>query len=78
MNLSLLCGILQDWGLAIKNGLGQTGLIIALVMLGALALMIAWNILKASLGKTKIKILWGQIVLLIIIILFIAWFFTLV
>lgn len=78
MNLSLLCGWFQDWGLAIKEGLGQTGLIIFLVMLGCLALMIAWNILKASLGKSKIKILWGQIVLLIIVILFIVWFFTLV
>ena len=78
MNISLLCGWFQDWGLAIKNGLGQTGLIVMLVVLGCLALMIAWNILKASLGKTKIKILWGQIFILIIIILFLAWFFSLV
>ena len=78
MNVSLLCDWFQDWGNAIKNGLGQTGLIIMLVVLGSLALLITWNILKASLGKTKVKILWGQIVLLIIIILFLAWFFTLV
>ena len=78
MNISLLCGWFQDWGLAIKNGLGQTGLIVMLVVLGCLALMISWNILKASLGKTKIKILWGQIFVLIIIILFLAWFFSLV
>ncbi len=78
MNISLLCGWFQDWGLAIKNGLGQTGLIVMLVVLGCLALMISWNILKASLGKTKIKILWGQIFILIIIILFLAWFFSLV
>lgn len=78
MNISLLCGWFQDWGLAIKNGLGQTGLIVMLVVLGCLALMISWNILKESLGKTKIKILWGQIFILIIIILFLAWFFSLV
>lgn len=78
MSVSFLCDWFQDWGNAIKNGLGQTGLIIMLVVLGSLALLITWNILKASLGKAKIKILWGQIVLLIIIILFLAWFFTLV
>ena len=78
MSVSFLCDWFQDWGNAIKNGLGQTGLIIMLVVLGSLALLITWNILKASLGKAKVKILWGQIVLLIIIILFLAWFFTLV
>lgn len=78
MNISLLCDWFQDWGTSIKNGLGQTGLIVMIVILGCLALMISWNILKASLGKTKFKILWGQIFLLVIIILFLAWFFSLV
>ena len=78
MNVSMLCGWFQDWGRAIKEGLGHTGLIVMLVILGSLALLVSWNILKASLGKTKVKILWGQIFILIIVILFIVWFATLV
>ena len=78
MNVSMLCGWFQDSGLAIKEGLGHTGLIVMLVILGSLALLVSWNILKASLGKTKVKILWGQIFILIIVILFIVWFATLV
>lgn len=78
MSVSLLCDWFQDWGFAIREGLGHTGLVVMLVVLGCLALLISWNILKASLGKTKVKILWGQIFLLIIVALFIAWFATLV
>lgn len=78
MSVSLLCDWFQDWGLAIREGLGHTGLVVMLVVLGCLALLISWNILKASLGKTKVKILWGQIFILIIVALFIAWFATLV
>lgn len=78
MNVSLLCDWFQDWGLAISKGLGHTGLIVMLVVLGSLALLISWNILKASLGKTKVKVLWGQIFILVIVVLFIVWFATLV
>ena len=38
MSVSLLCDWFQDWGFAIREGLGHTGLVVMLVVLGCLAL----------------------------------------
>lgn len=72
--MSLLCSWFDDWGRAIKNGLGQTWLIILIVAFTFVAMLLLQSILRASINKTKFKIKWGQIFLLIIFVLFIVWF----
>ena len=71
---SLLCNWFDDWGRAIKNGLGTTWMIILLVVFSAIALLLMISIFKASVNKTKFVIKWGKIILLIIFVLFIVWF----
>lgn len=72
--VSLLCNWFDDWGRAIKNGLGETWLIILIVAFSVIALVLLQNILRASINKTKIVIKWGQIIFLVIFVLFIVWF----
>jgi len=71
---SLLCNWFDDWGRAIKSGLGSIGIIIFLVAFSCLALFLGYKLIKASFNKPKIKIKWAQLILLIICILFIVWF----
>ncbi len=72
--MSLLCNWFDDWGRAIKIGLGETWLIILICLFSVVALYLLQNILRASINKTKIVIKWGQIIFLIILVLFIVWF----
>ncbi len=72
--VSLLCNWFDDWGVAIREGLGETWLIILLVAFSVIALGLLSNILRASINKTKIVIKWGQILMLIVFVLFIVWF----
>lgn len=71
---SLLCNWLKDWGDSIRSGLGDTWMIVLLVVFTAIAFALMYSIFKASVGKTKFVIKWGQIILLIIFALFIVWF----
>lgn len=72
--VSLLCNWFDDWGRSIRNGLGETWLIILIVAFSVIALCLLSNILRASINKTKIVIKWGQIIFLVIFVLFIVWF----
>lgn len=72
--LSLLCNWFDDWGRAIREGLGTGWLIALIVVFSCIALYLMQNILRASINKTKIVIKWGQLILLAIFILFIVWF----
>ncbi|MBO5022359.1 MAG: hypothetical protein J6C53_02650 [Clostridia bacterium] len=72
--INVLCNWFHDWGVAIKDGLGETWLIILLVAFSVIALGLLSNILRASINKTKFVIKWGQILLLAVFILFIVWF----
>lgn len=71
---SLLCNWFEDWGRAIKHGLGSAGVIIFLVAFSCVALFLLFSIIKATVNKTKIVVKWGQLILLVIFILFIIWF----
>ncbi len=72
--VSLLCNWFDDWGVAIREGLGETWLIILLVAFSVIALGLLSNILRASINKTKFVFKWGQILMLIVFVLFIVWF----
>ena len=71
---SLLLNWFDDWGNSIREGLGETGLIILIVVFSFCALFLFQNIARASINKTKMKIKWGQIFFSIIFVLFIIWF----
>ena len=72
--VSLLCNWFDDWGRSIRNGLGQTGLIILIVLFSVIALWLMQNIFRASINKTKFVFKWGQLIFLVIFVLFIVWF----
>lgn len=71
---SLLCNWFKDWGRAIRNGLGTTGMVILLVVFSVIALLLVYRIIKAAINKPKVVIKWGQLILLTIFVLFIIWF----
>lgn len=71
---SLLLNFIDDWGISIREGLGQTGLLILIVGLCFLAFCFLVSIIKGFLEKNKVKIKWGQIFLTVLIVLFIIWF----
>ena len=71
---SLLCNWFDDWGIAIRNGLGTGWLIALVVIFSVIALWLLQNILRASINKSKIVIKWGQLILLVVFVLFIVWF----
>lgn len=77
---SLLCSFLTDWGVSIKNSIGQTGVIICLVVFVCLAFLIFLNMLRDLISKVhrdkKAKIYWFRIIFLVIVILFAVWFVT--
>ena len=75
---SLLLNWFDDWGFAIRDGLGQSGLITLIVVFTFIALFLLQNIARASINKTKLVVKWGQIFFLIIFVLFIIWFCTLI
>ncbi len=73
---SLLCNWFDDWGRTIHDGLGSTWITILIVVFAAISLYLLQDILKASINKTKFKIKWFEIFLLIIFVLFTIWFCT--
>lgn len=72
--ISILCSWFDDWGIAIKDGIGTTGVICFLVAFAFISFWLIYKILAASINKPKIVFAWFHIVLLIIMILFIVWF----
>ena len=71
---SLLCNFLEDWGNSIRSGLGDTWMIVLLVVFTMIAFALLYSIFNASVNKTKFVIKWGKLILLIIFSLFIVWF----
>lgn len=71
---SLLCNWFDDWGRSIKNGLGTSWLIVLIILFAFISFYLIFNIFKASVNKTKLAFKWGQILFLIIFVLFIVWF----
>ena len=71
---SLLCNWFEDWGRAIKDGLGTAGVVIFIVAFSCIALYLVYSICRGSLNKAKVVIKWGQVILLVIFVLFIIWF----
>lgn len=74
---SLLLNWFDDWGMAIKEGLGQTWLIICVCIFACFALFLMQNMLRASINKTKVQFKWGQLIFTIIFTLMTIWFCTL-
>lgn len=75
---SLLSSFITDWGISIKEGLGETWTIILAVIFLVFALYLFQNVVRASINKTKFVFKWGQIFFLIVFALFSIWFFTLI
>lgn len=73
----LLSSFITDWGISIKEGLGETWTIVLAVLFLVFALYLMQNVFRASINKTKIVFKWGQIIFMIIFALFSIWFFTL-
>ena len=73
---SLLCNFLKDWGRSIKQGIGNAGVIIFLVVFSICALWLTYCLVKAIVTKSKSLINWGQLFFLIVFILLIIWFAT--
>ena len=78
---SLLCNWFDDCGFKIIDGLGQTGLIIFIVVFAVLICFTLYNIFLAQIFKPradrKFKIKWVQIIFTVILVLFTIWFCTL-
>lgn len=74
---SLLSNWFTNWGMAIKEGLGQTWLIVLAVVFICFALYLFQSFIRAAINKTKIVIKWGQIIFCVIFTLFAIWFITL-
>ncbi|MBO5395007.1 MAG: hypothetical protein J6A28_03795 [Clostridia bacterium] len=75
--MGLLLNWFTDLGRSVREGLGQTWMIILLCFFAIMTIWLAQNILRASINKTKIVFKWGQIVFLIIFLLMTIWFITL-
>ena len=75
--MGLLCNWFTDLGRSVKAGLGQTGVIILMCVFAVFTIYLLQNVLRASIGKTKIVFKWGQIVFLVIFTLLTIWFITL-
>jgi hypothetical protein len=74
---SILCSWFEDWGLAIRNALGTTWLVVFICAFAFISCLLLQSILRASINKTKFVFKWGQLICLIILVLFIIWFCTL-
>ncbi len=72
---SLLNGFFEDVNSWMATNLGGAGITILIVMLSVIALFLLSNIIVAAakLKDPKLKIKWGQLILLIVIILLIVW-----
>ena len=57
--------VMRKW---FNVNIGDVGITIAVCILAVCALLLFWNLCKAAIGKTKIVIKWGQLILLIIVI----------
>ena len=75
--MGMLLNWFTDLGRSIQTSLGQTWIIILLCVFAAFGILLASNVLRASINKTKVVIKWGQLVFAIIFILLTIWFITL-
>ncbi len=75
MSISLLNGFFEDVNSWMITNLGTVGITILIVILSVLALFLLVNILVAAtkLKKPKLTIKWGQLLLLIVVVLAIVW-----
>lgn len=76
MSSSLLLNWFEDWGRAIKDGLGYTGVVIFMVAFFTMSVCLFYGIVRRLTITTKLKVAWGYIFFLIIFILFFVWFAT--
>ena len=72
--MNLICSWFDDWGIAIKEGLGQTWMIVLLCVFTFIALYLLQDLLRASVNKTKIVIKWGELIIFALFAFFIVWF----
>ncbi len=72
---SLLNGFFEDVNSWMATNLGGAGITILIVLFSVIALCLLSNIIVAAtkLKDPKLKIKWGQLILLILIILIIVW-----
>lgn len=75
--MGLMLNWFTDLGRNIKTGLGDTWMIVLLVVFSFMAVYLTQNVLRASINKTKIVLKWGQIFFAIIFLLLTIWFITL-
>lgn len=77
---SLLCNFLKDWGVSIKDSIGETGVLICIIVFACLAFMFFAGICMRAIKKVnkdkKLKIYWLQIIFIIIFVLLTVWFAT--
>lgn len=66
-------GDINDW---VNNNIAGSVKIIIVVVFAMSALFLLANIIKAAVGKTKVKIKWGQLLLLIVLVVAIVWLCT--
>lgn len=75
--MGLLCNWFTDLGRSVQEKLGPTWIIILMCIFAMFTIYLLQNVLRASIGKTKIVFKWGQIVFLVIFTLLTVWFITL-
>ena len=79
--VSLMCNWFTDWGRAIREGLGETWLMVLIALFVGLTMFLLYSVFLSQLIKPradrKFKIKWGQLFFAIVFILFTIWFCTL-
>ena len=75
MTISLLNGFFGDVNSWMISNVGSVGITILIIMLSVLALFLLSNIIVAAtkLKDAKLKIKWGQLFLLIVVVVAIVW-----
>ncbi len=73
---SMLCNFFQDVNDWVNLNIGTSGVAILITMLAIVACLLLTNIIKAAVGKTKLVIKWGQLLLLILVVVAIVWLCT--
>ena len=79
--VSILCNVFDDWGMSIKNGLGEKWLLILAIAFACIALFMLYSVaissLKKSIRKNKFVFKWVQLFFMIVFAFFSIWFLTL-
>ena len=74
MNTSLLLNWFTNLGRSIKNGLGETGVIICIVVFFAVAACCLYSVIRNALITVKLRVAWPSLIFCIIFILLAVWF----